>query len=165
MASAAAIIGMGHDESGVKTMRRTAFALMLCLCSALVSAHVTVWPRESSTGAYEKYVVRVPTEGKVATQSVELRVPENVDIVSIGAPNGYTYEVKRTGSRITSIVWSKEIKPGEFAEFAFMARNPKQAGEVRWEAVQRFADGTSTEWTGAVKDKHPASVTRVVPAG
>jgi hypothetical protein len=46
-----------------------------------------------------------------------------------------------------------------------MARNPKQAGEVRWEAVQRFADGTSTEWTGAVKDKHPASVTRVVPAG
>ncbi len=47
------------------------------------AAHVTVWPRESRTGAYEKYVVRVPTEGTVATQSVELRVPANVDIVSI----------------------------------------------------------------------------------
>lgn len=143
-------------------MQRTAFALLLGLCSALAWAHVTVWPRVSSTGAYEKYVVRVPTEGKVATQSVELRIPENVDIVSIGAPSGYTYEVKRTGERITSIVWTMTIKPGEFAEFAFMARNPKGAGDIRWEAVQRFADGTSTEWVGPAKDKHPASVTRVV---
>ena len=142
-------------------MQKTVLALVLCLCSALVSAHVTVWPRESSTGAYEKYVVRVPTEGSVATQSIELRVPANVDIVSVGAPSGFTYEVKRTGSRITAIVWTMAIKSGEFAEFAFMARNPKQAGEVRWEAVQRFADGTSTEWTGPAKDKHPASVTRV----
>lgn len=147
-------------------MRRTAFAAVLFLCSAVAVAHVTVWPRESAPGAYEKYVVRVPTEGNVATQSVELRVPANVDIVSVGTPNGYSYEVKRTGTRITSIVWTMTIKPGEFAEFAFMARNPKQAGEVRWEAVQRFADGTATEWTGPAKDKHPASVTRVVaPSG
>ena len=143
-------------------MQRTALVLLLCVCSALASAHVTVWPRESSTGAWEKYVVRVPTEGNVTTQSVELRVPANVEIVSVGAPSGYTYEVKRTGSKITSIVWTMAIKPGEFAEFAFMARNPKEAGEVRWEAVQRFADGTSTEWTGPAKDKHPASVTQVV---
>ena len=143
-------------------MLRIVSALVLGLCSAVAAAHVTVWPRESAPGAYEKYVVRVPTEGNVATQSVELRVPANVDIVSVGAPNGFTYEVKRTGSRITAIVWTLAIKPGEFAEFAFMARNPKQAGEVRWEAVQHFADGTSTEWTGPAKDKHPASVTRVV---
>src|ERR1043166_2684871 len=110
-------------------MQRTAFALLLGVCSALASAHVTVWPRESAPGAYEKYVVRVPTEGNVATQSVELRVPSNVDIVSVGAPNGYTYEVKRTGSKITAIVWTMAIKPGEFAEFAFMARNPKEGGE------------------------------------
>ena len=143
-------------------MQRTAFALLLCLCSAVAAAHVTVWPRESRTGAYEKYVVRVPTEGTVATQSIELRVPANVDIVSIGAPSGYTYEAKRTGSRITSIVWTMTIKAGEFAEFAFVARNPKQTGDVRWEAIQRFADGTSTEWTGPAKDKHPASVTKVI---
>lgn len=143
-------------------MQRTVFALLLFLCSALASAHVTVWPRESAPGAYEKYVVRVPTEGSVATQSVELRVPADVDIVSVGAPTGFTYEAKRSGSKITSIVWTMTIKPGEFAEFAFMARNPKQGGEIRWEAIQRFADGTSTEWTGPGKDKHPASTTRVV---
>jgi uncharacterized protein YcnI len=142
-------------------MLRTLIAIALAAFSITALAHVTVWPRESTVGKYEKYVVRVPTEGTVATQSVELRIPANVDIVSIGAPNGYTYEAKRTDNRITAIVWSMAIKPGEFAEFAFMARNPKQVGEVRWEAVQRFADGSSTQWVGPAKDRHPASVTRV----
>jgi hypothetical protein len=58
-------------------------------------------------------------------------------------------------------VWTQQIKPGEFAEFAFMARNPKAAGEVQWKAVQRFSDGTSTDWTGPAGDKHPASVTKI----
>jgi uncharacterized protein YcnI len=31
------------------------------------AAHVTVWPKISSPGAFEKYTVRVPTEGTVAT--------------------------------------------------------------------------------------------------
>ena len=144
-------------------MLRAGFAVVLCLCAVVASAHVTVWPRESATGAYEKYIVRVPTEGEIATQSVELRVPDGVDVVSMGTPVGYRYELKRTGPRITSIVWSTVIKPGEFMEFAFMARNPKTAGELRWEAVQRFVDGSTTEWTGRAKaDKHPASVTRLI---
>ena len=135
-----------------------AAATMVC---GLASAHVTVWPRQSQPGAYEKYVVRVPTEGTVATTSIELQVPDEVTIVSIGAPEGFTYEVKRTGERIVGIVWTRQIKPGEFAEFAFMARNPKAGGEIRWKAVQRFSDGTSTEWTGPADDKHPASVTKI----
>jgi uncharacterized protein YcnI len=118
----------------------------------------------SQTGSYEKYVVRVPTEGKVATTSIELVVPENVTIVSMGAPAGFTYELKRAGERITNIVWSMRIAPGEFAEFAFMARNPKDIGEIAWRAIQHFADGTQTEWTGARGDKHPASVTAVKAA-
>jgi uncharacterized protein YcnI len=130
------------------------------LC-APVSAHVTVWPRESSTGAHEKYVVRVPTEGKVPTTSIELTVPDGVTVVSIGAPAGFTYELKRTGERVTSIVWSMKINPGEFAEFAFVARNPKAAAEIAWKAVQRFSDGTSTEWIGPRGDKRPASITRI----
>jgi uncharacterized protein YcnI len=136
-----------------------AAGLVLCVP---VGGHVTVWPRESATGAHEKYVVRVPTEGKVATTSIELTVPEGVTVVSIGAPAGFTYELKRTGERVTGIVWSMKINPGEFAEFAFVARNPKAPAEIAWKAVQRFSDGTSTEWTGPRTDKHPASVTRVI---
>lgn len=134
-------------------------ALVACLACMSVSAHVTVWPRDSRPGAYEKYVVRVPTEGKVATASVELIVPDGVAIVSMAAPSGFTYELKRAGDRVTSIVWSMTIAPGEFAEFAFMARNPQAGAEVVWKAVQRFTDGTQQEWVGPRGDKHPASVT------
>src|SRR5690348_2938642 len=95
-------------------LRAVASVVLLFACG-LASAHVTVWPRESQTGSYEKYVVRVPTEGKVATTSIELVVPENVTIVSMGAPAGFTYELKRSGERITNIVWSMHIAPGEFA--------------------------------------------------
>jgi uncharacterized protein YcnI len=137
---------------------------VLSFAFAVASAHVTVWPRESQTGAYEKYVVRVPTEGKVATTSIELLVPENVTIVSMGAPAGFTYELKRSGERVTSIVWSMQIAAGEFAEFPFMARNPKAPGEIAWRAIQHFADGTQTEWTGPHGENHPASVTVVKAA-
>jgi uncharacterized protein YcnI len=133
------------------------------LACAAVHAHVTVWPRDSRPGAYEKYVVRVPTEGKVATASVELTIPDGVTIVSMAAPSGFTYELKRTAERVTSILWSMAIAPGEFAEFAFMARNPKDQREITWKATQRFADGTRTEWSGPRGDKHPASVTTLQP--
>ena len=144
-------------------IRAIATFVLLFACGT-AAAHVTVWPRESQTGSYEKYVVRVPTEGNVATTSLELVVPDDVTIVSLGAPAGFTYEVKRAGDRITTIIWTMRIAPGEFAEFAFMARNPKAAGDIAWRAVQRFADGTQTEWSGPRGDKHPASMTVVKAA-
>ncbi len=143
---------------------RVIAGLLLWTASMLASAHVTVWPRESRLGAYEKYVVRVPTEGKVATESVELQMPEGVSLVSMAAPAGYTYELKKVSDRAVGIVWKMQINPGEFAEFAFMARNPKQGGKLAWKAVQHFVDGTKTEWTGSTGDKHPASVTTLVSA-
>jgi uncharacterized protein YcnI len=138
--------------------RTVAAALVFLLTCAYAGAHVTVWPRESRAGAHEKYVVRVPTEGKVATSSVELIVPEGLTVVSMAVPSGYTYDLRRTGDRITSVLFSMRIEPGEFAEFAFMARNPA-AGDLTWKATQRFVDGTQTQWIGPRGDKHPAPVT------
>ena len=141
-------------------------ALVLCVVSLSAAAHVTVWPRSARAGGYEKYVVRVPTEGKVATASVELSVPEGVVIVSMGAPAGFRYELKKTADRVTSIVWTMRIEPGEFAEFAFIARNPAREGPLVWKAVQQFVDGTRTEWNGPTGDKRPASITTLLlPAG
>jgi uncharacterized protein YcnI len=136
-----------------------AFGALLCVVCAVASAHVTIWPRESRTGAYEKYVVRVPTEGQVATASVELMIPEGATLVSMGAPTGFTYELRKTGERVTSILWTMRINPGEFAEFPFMARNPGKPGAIAWRAIQRFVDGSKAEWSGPAGDKHPASVT------
>ncbi|MBI2834071.1 MAG: DUF1775 domain-containing protein [Acidobacteria bacterium] len=143
-------------------MRRglTVTVLLLGL-PAIVWAHVTVWPRESRAGTTEKYVVRVPTEGKVATAEVELEVPPNVIIAMLAAPSGWTYEVKRESDRIVRVIWKMEIKPGEFAEFSFIARNPKQGTEIAWKVHQRYADGTSAEWVGPAGHTRPASVTKL----
>jgi hypothetical protein len=60
------------------------------------------------------------------------------------------------------VMWSMRIGPGEFAEFAFVARNPQEGEALVWRATQRFADGTSTQWTGAPGTKQPAPVTTLM---
>jgi uncharacterized protein YcnI len=123
-----------------------------------VSAHVTVVPRESQAGAEQRYTVRVPTEGQVATTSVELDVPPGMTITEVVSGAGYTYDVRREGGRIVAITWTREIPPKQSGEFVFVARNPN-GGQVAWKARQRFADGTSADWIGVEGDRRPASVT------
>ena len=142
-------------------MRVIAIAVLLFVCAAAVDAHVTVWPRESRPGSRERYTVRVPTEGQVATTAVELEVPAEVEVTGVLVGGGYTYETRREGDRIVAITWTQEIKAGEYGEFVFFAINPKSGGEITWNARQRFADGASADWVGVEGDSQPASVTRL----
>lgn len=144
-------------------VRTASVAAIILLTAAVAQAHVTVWPQESRAGAGERYTVRVPTEGKVATTSVELEIPADVMVQWILVGSGYTYEARREGDRIVAITWTQEIGPAEVAEYVFFARNPK-AGQIAWKARQRFADGTSADWVGVEGDRRPASVTRIMPA-
>ena len=139
-------------------MRAVAMAIFVVMTAVVVDAHVTVWPRESRPGVSERYTVRVPTEGKVATTSVELEVPGDVRVTGVLVGGGYTYEARRDGDRIVAITWRQEIKPGEYGEFVFFAVNPK-SGQIAWKTRQRFADGTSADWVGVQGDRRPASVT------
>jgi uncharacterized protein YcnI len=139
-------------------MRIATIAGFVVLAVSIVDAHVTVAPRESQAGAEQRYTVRVPTEGQVATTSVELEVPPAMTIVEVVKGEGYTFETRREGSRIVAITWQRNIPPKETAEFVFVARNPN-APQVSWKARQRFADGTSADWIGVEGDRRPASVT------
>ena len=143
-------------------MRAAVITIGVLSMAATAGAHVTVWPQESRAGAGERYTVRVPTEGQVATTSVELEVPADVTVTAVLVGGG-PYEVRREGNRIVAITWKLEIKPAETGEFVFFARNPK-AGEIAWKARQRFADGTSADWIGVEGDRRPASVTRLTAA-
>lgn len=136
-------------------------AVLVLLIPAIAQAHVSISPRESSPGATEKYVVRVPTEGKVTTISADLEVPEGVTIETVAIPAGWKYDVKRQGERIVAITWHMEIKPGEFAEFAFVARNPRDKTELVWKLRQHFADGTVTDWTNGPNGTRPTAVTKL----
>lgn len=146
--------------------------MMRCVVSACTAvlllahpawAHVTVAPRESRPGVSERYTVRVPAEGKLSTVEVELEIPEGVTI-SPQAPAGWTHTLKRTGDRVSSIVWTMEIKAGEFAEFGFVGRNPKSGSAIVWKAHQRYADGTATHWVGEPGTRSPAPMTMLVAA-
>ena len=135
-------------------------AIAVVVAGSIVSAHVTVWPQESRSGAGERYTVRVPTEGKVTTTSIELEVPADVVVSGVLVGAGYTYEVRRENDRIVAITWKQEIKPAEYGEFVFFARNPK-AAQIAWKVRQRYADGTSADWVGVEGDRRPASVTKL----
>jgi uncharacterized protein YcnI len=134
------------------------------LAPAAVQAHVSIWPRESTAGATEKYVVRVPTEGKVTTTSVDLEAPEGVIIETIQAPSGWKQDVKRQGDRVVGITWTMDVKPSEFVEYAFVARNPRDKERIVWTLRQHFADGTTSDWTVGPKGAtRPTAVTTLAP--
>lgn len=130
-------------------MRNRLIVATVLVSAAVVSvaAHVTIGPAESRLGANERYVVRVPTEGQVATMGVDLAVPEGVMISGVLASGGWTAEVQRDGNRTVGIRWKVQIPPRQFGELVFTARNPREGTEIAWRVVQRFEDGTSREWT------------------
>jgi len=141
--------------------------LMLALAvviPATAQAHVSVWPRDSKAGATEKYTVRVPTEGTVATAALELEVPEGVTVETLAMPAGWKHEVKKKDDRIVAITWVMTIPPGEFAEFSFIALNPLDASRLVWTVRQRFADGTVQDFTKNSRGEvRPTAVTTLAP--
>ena len=148
----------------------TAMFARLCVAAAVTAmvpsaahAHITIAPTQSMAGATEKYVLRVPSEGKVATVAAELEVPDGVIVEAVAVPNGWKHEIKRQGDRIVAITWTMNIPPAEFAEFAFVARNPRDRTELVWTLRQRFADGTVRDWTNGPDGIRPTAVTKLAP--
>jgi len=68
--------------------------------------------------------------------------------LGLHVPIGYTYEVTRENGLITTITWQVLVKPGEFIEVEFVARNPSEVSELAWGLKQHFADGTISDWSG-----------------
>ena len=144
-------------------MNRTCLVAIGIAISAGValSAHVSVVPREAAAGQSQRYTVRVPTEGQVATTSLELEVPSGVTVTEVPDTDGVGIDSRRESGRIVAITWTREIKPRESADFVFIAQNPATQGDVLWKAHQRFADGTTADWVGVQGDRRPAAVTRI----
>ena len=147
------------------TLRRALIAASLAgavcaLVPSVARAHVTVWPRTASHGAYERYVVRVPNEKDVATTRVEIRFPAEVRISSFLDVAGWKLEVLTdSAGKITGAVWTGNLPPKRFVEFPFVAVNPKEGARVVWPAFQTYAGNEVVEWTGPEGSKTPASVT------
>ena len=146
-----------------KVIQAAATAVVL-LCPMAVQAHVSITPRASTHGATEKYVIRIPTEGKVATTGADIEFPAGVIVETIQAPSGWKYDIKRQDDRIIAMTIHADVKPGEFIEVGFVARNPRQGTQIVWILKQRFADGTVADWTVGPTGTRPTAVTRLAAA-
>jgi uncharacterized protein YcnI len=149
------------ERVAIRILASLTFALLLV--PAIAQAHVSITPRSSGAGATEKYTIRVPTEGKVATIGAEIEFPAGVIVETIQAPSGWKYDVKRQDDRIVAMTIQADVKPGEFIEVAFVARNPRNGDRIVWTLRQRFADGTVTDWTKGPNGDRPTAVTRLTP--
>jgi uncharacterized protein YcnI len=150
--------------------RRIAGAAAAALVGAAVAvptlwAHAVVFPKTSTLGAYERYVLRVPNEKAVATTRVELRFPAGVRVTSFADVPGWQLEVVTDSTKaITAAIWTGTLPPQRFIEFPFVAVNPKTDARLEWPAFQTYADGQRVEWTGPEGSKSPASATMVAAA-
>lgn len=141
-----------------------ASALVLTVAS-LASAHAVVYPKTSNSGSFEKYTIRVPNEKTVATTRVEIRFPAELRVTAFSDVPGWTLEVVTDSAKaITSAIWTGTLPPQRFAEFPFVARNPKTGAALTWPVFQTYADGERVEWTGAPGTKAPASMTTLAAA-
>jgi uncharacterized protein YcnI len=132
----------------------------------MASAHVTVWPKNLQVGAWEKYTMRVPVEKNVPTVKITLKVPAGVQVENYEPVAGWNYSVTKDSSgHVATVTWTATgsgLLPGQFLEFPFVAQNPKQAGNVAWNAFQYYKDGSIVEWTGDEGTKTPHSITNIV---
>ena len=138
-------------------MRMIPLAAALLLVPVPAYAHVTVWPKESSAKAREKYEIRVPNEKQADTVAVELRFPAGLRVTSFEQKPGWMTEPIRDASgNAVGVRWTGRLAPQQFTEFGLLAVNPPAAGELSWTAVQSFSDGTRVEWSGPPGSKTPA---------
>ena len=128
-------------------------------------AHVTVTPKQSSPGAWEKYEIRVPNEKQVATTSLDVRFPAGLRVVSFEEKPGWSIKpVRNAQGAITGARWTGQLPTDRFVEFGIIAVNPKTGGDLVWSAVQTFADGTVADWSGEAGSAKPAPRVTLKPA-
>jgi uncharacterized protein YcnI len=139
---------------------------MALMIPVVALAHAVVFPKISTPGAYEKYVLRVPNERDVPTTRVELRFPAGLRVVSFGEVAGWKLEVLTdTAQRITGAVWTGVLPKERFVEFPFVAVNPKDSASLTWPTYQTYEGGERVEWTSPdTASKTPVSATTIVPA-
>lgn len=139
-----------------------AAATVVVIVPLVAFAHAVVFPKTSTTGTFERYVLRVPNEKTVATTRVEIRFPAEVRVTSFEDVPGWQLEVLSDSAKhITGAIWTGTLPPQRFVEFPFSAANPKTESKLTWPTLQTYASGEVVEWTGPEGSKRPAASTTI----
>jgi uncharacterized protein YcnI len=148
--------------SALLPLRTLLIVAGILVAPSIVFAHAVVFPKTSTPGAYEKYVLRVPNERDVPTLKVELHFPEGLRVVSFGDVPGWKLQVLTdSAQRVMGAVWTGVLPKERFVEFPFVAVNPKDSSSLLWPTYQTYEGGERVEWTGPDSSKTPVSSTIV----
>lgn len=139
-------------------------AIATLLIQVVGLATVEVTPPSSVRGRAQEYVLKVRNDTKVVTTAVQMDVADGITIADVPEPAAGTVEVKREGSRISTVIWSTEIKPATTADFRFIVRNPTIGEEIVWKVLEKKANGSTTSWIGTPKQRNAAPVTKLTPS-
>src|SRR6266568_9356519 len=135
-------------------------AAFMLVSVEIALAHIRIYPAESSTGAREKYTMRVPNEKQVNTIRVEGEFPAGLNIYDFEFKPGWKIDFKKDDKgKIIGATWTGRIVPYEFVEFGMLGINPKEGTSMVWKFVQYYEDGSKEEFTGPVGSRLPSPVT------
>ena len=139
------------------------FVAVSFLWTGGLGAHAVVFPAEAPTGAYQKYVLRVPNEREFPTVAVAITFPNGVRVISFDEVPGWTLQATAvTDGAYADATWTGTLPVGRFVELGFIGVNPNEPTTLKWDVVQTYADGTEVAWTGPLESSTPASLTDVV---
>jgi uncharacterized protein YcnI len=154
-------------------------AAAVLVAPAVAQAHVTLNPREVTSGAFTVLNVRVPNERDDAgTVKVDVRFPDGFYSVLYKKVPGWKVKVYREkldrpveregGLKVTEqvsrIVWTGNprkggiVRPAQFEEFPLSTQVPQgPAGSyLTFKAYQTYRDGDRVRWSGAPESERPA---------
>src|SRR5262245_19333010 len=139
---------------------------LVVLTAHIASAHIRIFPTDSTVGAREKYTMRVPNEKQVASSKVEGEFPPGLQVYDFEFKPGWKIDFKKDAKgTIVGATWTGKIQPYEFVEFGMLAINPKEGTDLTWKFIQYYDDGTKEEFTGPVGSRLPSPVVTLKPAG
>lgn len=152
----------------ITTMLSACFLAMM-LFAGMASAHVVVYPQQTTQGVYEKFTVRVPSETpNTNTVKVEIKFPDGVSVSRVEPKSDWKYELSKDATgKITGVVFTATgagLSATEFTEFNLSGKVAADAKSLSWKSYQTYKDGSVAEWVGAEGSQKPASVTTVKAA-
>lgn len=137
----------------------------ILLCGQIASAHIRIAPTESTSGAREKYTMRVPNEKQVGSSKIEGEFPAGLQVYDFEFKPGWNIDFKKDDKgKIIGATWTGKIRPYEFVEFGMLAINPKEGDNLTWKFIQYYDDGTKEEFVGPVGSRLPAPMVSLKPA-
>jgi uncharacterized protein YcnI len=132
-------------------------AVLTLLVAPIAFGHIKIYPTESTFGAREKYVMRVPNERQSPAIRIEGEFPAGLEIYDFEFKPGWKIDFKKDEKgKIVGATWTGKIAPYEFVEFGMLAINPKDGNaNLLWRFYQYYEDGFKEEFTAAPDAKMP----------